>query len=121
MKTLLPLLALLVITTCHAQYLPADSSFYRNSPPVTDLELRVRRLEFCTQAFEKQTRVAKHLMLASGVCLVVGGTRVNRQPLDPIGWITSMTGMIGMTTGNILLFDAPRVLRAEKIRRRREL
>lgn len=120
MKTLFTLIALLGISQCRAQYLPIDSSFYRSSPPVTDLELRVRRLEFCTQAFEKQTRVAKHLLLGSGACLLVGTARLDSKPLDGLGIIATLTGMLGMTAGNILLFDAPRVLRAEKVRRRRD-
>ena len=120
MKPLLTLLALLVITPCRAQYLPSESSFYKSQPPVTELEFRVRRLEVCTQAFEKQARIGKHMLLGSAVCLVYGNSRITKNSLDPLGWLSGLIGMAGVTTANIMIFDAPRALRAEKVRKRRE-
>lgn len=119
MKLLLTLLAAIAITACQAQYLPSDSSFYKYSPPTTELELRVRRLEVCTQAFEKQARIGKHMMLGSAVFLVYGHARLNKNNFDALGWLSGLAGMVGMTTANIMIFDAPRALRAEKVRKRR--
>ena len=121
MKPLITLLALLVITTCQAQYLPADSSFYRNSPPVSELELRVRRLELNTQAFEKQARIGKHIILVGLVGMTAGTLMIGQHPLHGLGYLLTFTGMVGATCGNIIILDAPRVLRADKVRRRREL
>ena len=120
MKTLLTIITLLVLTTCRAQYLPSDSSFYMSQPPVTELELRVRRLEVCTQAFEKQARIGKHMLLGSAVCLVYGNARLTKNNFDALGWLSGLVGMVGVTTANIMIFDAPRVLRAEKDRKRRD-
>ena len=60
------------------------------------------------------------MMLGSGACLIVGTARLDNKPLDGLGIAAILTGMLGMTTGNILIFDAPRVLRAEKIKKRRD-
>lgn len=118
--TTLFLLIILCVSGMEAQFMPADSSFYKYSPPVTELELRVRRLEVCTQAFEKQARIGKHMMLGSGVCLAIGGSLVNKDYLDGLGWLCTMAGVVGMTTANIMIFDAPRALRAEKVKKRRD-
>jgi hypothetical protein len=120
MKLLLTLLTAIAINACHAQYFPSASSFYKYSPPATELELRVRRLEVCTQAFEKQARIGKHMMLGSAVCLAIGGSLVNKNYYDGFGWLCSLAGMVGMTTANIMIFDAPRALRAEKVKKRHD-
>jgi hypothetical protein len=119
MKLILTLLAAITINVCHAQYLPSDSSFYKYSPPAKELEWRVRRLEICTQAFEKQARIGKHMMLGSAVCLSIGTTLVNKDYFDGLGWLCTVAGMVGMTTAKIMIFDAPRALRAEKVQKRR--
>ncbi|MFN5620301.1 MAG: hypothetical protein ACK478_03285 [Flavobacteriales bacterium] len=121
MRNLFTLLALLVITTCHAQYLPADSSFYRSSPPVSELELRVRRIELNTQAFEKQARIGKHIILVGLFSMTAGTLMISKHPLHGLGYLFTLTGVVGATCGNIIILDAPRVLRADKVRRRREL
>ncbi len=55
-------------------------------------------------------------MHGSVACLSIGSTLVKKDYFDGFGWLCAVAEKVGMTAANIIIFDAPRALRAEKVR-----
>jgi hypothetical protein len=118
--TTLFLLILLCVSGMEAQYMPADSSFFRNGLyPISELEQRIRQLEQGTQAFEQQSRIGKYMLITGTTTVLIGVSTLNQAPMNPVGWLLMFTGATLGGAGHILILDAPRALRAKKDRKKR--
>jgi hypothetical protein len=118
--TTLFLLILLCVSSIEAQYMPADSSFFRSGLyPISELEQRIRQLEQGTQAFEQQSRIGKYMLITGTTTVLIGVSTLNQAPMNPVGWLLMFTGATLGGAGNILILDAPRALRVKKDRKKR--
>ena len=118
--TTLFLLILLCVSGIEAQYMPADSSFFRSGLyPISELEQRIRQLEQGTQAFEQQSRIGKYMLITGTTTVLIGVSTLNQAPMNPVGWLLMFTGATLGGAGHILILDAPRALRVKKDRKKR--
>ena len=118
--TTLFLLILLCVSGMEAQYMPADSSFFRSGLyPISELEQRIRQLEQGTQAFEQQARIGKYILITGTTTMLIGVSTLNQAPMSAVGWLLTFTGATLSGAGNILILDAPRALRVKKDRKKR--
>ena len=118
--TTLFLLILLCVSSIEAQYMSADSSFFRSGLyPISELEQRIRQLEQGTQAFEQQSRIGKYMLITGTTTVLIGVSTLNQAPMSAVGWLLTFTGATLSGAGNILILDAPRALRVKKDRKKR--
>jgi hypothetical protein len=115
--TTLLLLTILFTSGLEAQYMPADSIYYKLQPhPVYELDERLARLELGTENFERQARLGKYLMITGTTTMLLGSIAVKQNPMNILGWFASFSGSALSFSGTIIVMNAPVALRAEKDR-----
>jgi hypothetical protein len=120
--TTILLLIILFISGAEAQYMPADSIYYKLQPhPVYELDERLGRLELGTENFERQARLGKYLMITGTTTMILGSIAVRQNPGNVMGWLASFSGSALSFAGTIVVMDAPVALRAAKDRKKRRV
>jgi hypothetical protein len=120
--TTILLLIILFTSGVEAQYMPADSIYYKLQPhPVYELDERLARLELGTENFERQARLGKYLMITGTTTMILGSIAVRQNPGNFVGWFASLSGSALSFAGTIVVMDAPVALRAAKDRKKRRV
>jgi hypothetical protein len=120
--TTILLLTIFFTSSIEAQYMPADSIYYKLQPhPVYELDARLDRLELGVEKFERQARLGKYLLLTGTTTMLLGSIAVNQNPGNLLGWFASFSGSALSFAGTVVMMDAPVALRAAKDRKKRRV